>query len=154
MADATLVLARSKAYVDKVRAYKIMLDGQEIGRIKEGTEESAHHSGREPRTAAQDRHGDEPGRSLRCRRWSGGQVRLQAEAERAHGPVLRDDRSQELHHPRAPQDPVEHHPRDPYGDHRHPGRQFDEDAETEALTRFLVLVHAARPFPVRARSAR
>ena len=40
MADATLVLARSKAYVDKVRAYKIMLDGQEIGRIKEGTEES------------------------------------------------------------------------------------------------------------------
>ena len=40
MADATLVLARPKAYVDKVRAYKIMLDGQEIGRIKEGSEES------------------------------------------------------------------------------------------------------------------
>ena len=40
MADATLVLARPKAYVDKVRAYKIMLDGQEIGRIKEGAEES------------------------------------------------------------------------------------------------------------------
>ena len=39
MADATLVLSRTKAYVDKVRAYRILLDGQEIGRIKEGTEE-------------------------------------------------------------------------------------------------------------------
>ena len=40
MGEATLVVARPKAYMDKVRSYRIMLDGQEIGRIKDGSEES------------------------------------------------------------------------------------------------------------------
>jgi hypothetical protein len=34
--EGRVTLTRGKAYVDKVRAWKILLDGQEVGRIKEG----------------------------------------------------------------------------------------------------------------------
>lgn len=36
--DAALVIRRGKAYVDKARAYKVMVDGSELGRIKQKQE--------------------------------------------------------------------------------------------------------------------
>jgi hypothetical protein len=36
----TLVVRRGKGYVDKVRAYKVLIDGQEVGRIKQDEEQS------------------------------------------------------------------------------------------------------------------
>ena len=36
--DSALVIRRGKAYVDKARAYKVLVDGNEVGRIKNGEE--------------------------------------------------------------------------------------------------------------------
>lgn len=38
MDQGELVLNRTKGYVDAARAYKILIDGQEAGRIKQGRE--------------------------------------------------------------------------------------------------------------------
>jgi hypothetical protein len=38
--EGRVTLTRAKAYVDKVRAYKVLLDGQSVGRIKEGETQS------------------------------------------------------------------------------------------------------------------
>ena len=35
--EASLTITRGTAYVDRVRAYKVMLDGDELGRIKNDT---------------------------------------------------------------------------------------------------------------------
>jgi hypothetical protein len=38
--EARVTITRGTAYVDRARAYKIMLDGQEVGRIKNNTSET------------------------------------------------------------------------------------------------------------------
>lgn len=38
--SATIVLSRPKAYRDRIRAYKVKVDGERLGRIKHGSEES------------------------------------------------------------------------------------------------------------------
>jgi hypothetical protein len=38
--DSSLVLTRAKTMSDKMRAYKVIVDGTEVGRIKEGEEAS------------------------------------------------------------------------------------------------------------------
>jgi hypothetical protein len=39
-AQGTIEITREKAYVDKVRAHKVLIDGTEVGKIKEGETES------------------------------------------------------------------------------------------------------------------
>jgi hypothetical protein len=39
-AQGTIEIAREKAYVDKARAHKVLIDGTEVGRIKEGETQS------------------------------------------------------------------------------------------------------------------
>jgi hypothetical protein len=39
-AQGTIQLERPTAYVDKLRAYKVMVDGTEVGTIKQGTTEA------------------------------------------------------------------------------------------------------------------
>ncbi len=39
-AQGTIEIAREKAYVDKARAYRVLVDGTEVGRIKEGETQS------------------------------------------------------------------------------------------------------------------
>jgi hypothetical protein len=38
--EGRITVARGGAYVDKARAYKVMLDGTEVGRVKDGKTES------------------------------------------------------------------------------------------------------------------
>ena len=38
--EGRVTITRGTAYVDRARAYKIMLDGQEVGRIKNNTTET------------------------------------------------------------------------------------------------------------------
>ena len=38
--EGTIVLARASAYADRVRAYKVMLDGQQVGEIRNGETKS------------------------------------------------------------------------------------------------------------------
>ncbi|MGH2754128.1 MAG: hypothetical protein ACRDLB_06805 [Actinomycetota bacterium] len=40
MADATVVVQREKAWTDKARAYRILLDGAEVTRIRENQPQS------------------------------------------------------------------------------------------------------------------